>query len=167
MAKRWSAGDKVNASDLNNSVVPTGAIIPFAGAAAPTDWLLCDGASLLRASYADLFALIGTTYGSADGTHFNLPNLKGKIPVGLNASDTEFDTLGETGGEKTHTLTATEMPAHSHNTTHYNLGSGAGTNPTSQNGNTYPSVIASESAGSDTAHNNLQPYLVVNYIIKS
>lgn len=164
MAKRWSAGAKVAAADLNNSVVPTGAIFPYAGSAAPTDWLLCDGASLLRADYADLFTLIGTTYGSVDGTHFNIPNLKGKIPVGVNSAETEFDVLGETGGEKTHTLITAEIPAHAHGLP---MNSGGGNAASVSNLNTIPTTNQNtNSAGGDGAHNNLQPYIALNYIIK-
>jgi len=169
MAKRWSAGEKVNASDLNNSVVPTGAIMPFAGASAPTDWLLCDGAAVSRATYADLYALISTTYGVGDGsTTFNLPNLKGRVPVGKNASDTEFDVLGETGGEKAHTLVAAEMPARTHPQNGMGGGESQGNSaPGFGNyANLNPSAVTG-STGGDTAHNNLQPYIVLQYIIKS
>jgi hypothetical protein len=74
-----------------------------------------DGAAVSRTTYSDLFALIGTTYGAGNGsTTFNVPNLKGRVPVGLDGSQTEFDALGEAGGEKAHVLTIGEMPAHTH-----------------------------------------------------
>jgi microcystin-dependent protein len=162
MTKQWSAGDEVLAADINPAVVPTGAILAWGAAAAPAGWILCDGASLLRAgTYADLFAVIGTTYGTADGSHFNVPNMKGKVIVGFNSAETEFDALGETGGEKTHQLSVAEMPAHTHN---IETNSGTGT------GGVQPKDVgvdlASGSAGGDTAHNNLQPYLTLHYIIK-
>lgn len=94
-------------------VGPTGAVVAFAGASVPAGWLLCDGSSLLRTSYPDLFAAIGTLYGAADGTHFNLPNIKGRGLVGHDPAQTEFDTIGETGGAKTHTHST---PSHSHST---------------------------------------------------
>ena len=62
--------------------VPTGALTQFAGAAAPTGWLLCDGASLLRADYAALFTVIGTAYGTVDGTHFSIPDMRARMPFG-------------------------------------------------------------------------------------
>jgi len=170
--KVWSAGDKVNASDLNNAVVPTGSVIPFAGSSAPTDWLLCDGSAISRTTHAILFALVGTTYGSGDGsTTFNLPNLKGKIPVGYNSSEAEFDALGETGGAKTHQLTTAELASHSHAISTYDASymddsayivgaDGPSAGPTAAGATT-------QSAGSGTAHNNLQPYIVLNYIIKT
>ena len=144
---------------------PTGSVNAYAGSSAPNGWLLCDGSSLLRASYTALFAIIGTTYGSADGTHFTLPNLKGKVVVGYNASETEFDVLGETGGEKTHTLLTAEMPAHSHNAV-TDSGSTTGLTLSSAGGATY-GQRATNSIGSGTAHNNLQPYITLNYIIKT
>lgn len=101
-------------------LAPTGVIQGYAGSAAPTGWLLCDGSAVSRASYADLFTLIGTTYGAGDGsTTFNLPDLKGRVPVGRNAADGSFDVLGESGGAKTHTLTTAEMPIHRHNVSAY------------------------------------------------
>lgn len=62
--------------------VPSGVMFPYAAAAAPTGFLLCDGTSYLRASFAALFAIIGTTYGSADGTHFNVPDTRGRTMIG-------------------------------------------------------------------------------------
>lgn len=76
----------IQLADLSSAIqallMPTGALTPFAGSSAPTGWLFCDGASLLRSSYSALFAAIGTNFGSADGTHFNLPDLRGRTPVG-------------------------------------------------------------------------------------
>jgi microcystin-dependent protein len=110
-------GDEINAGDVRGpeGVGPPGTVTMFAGATAPTGWHVCDGSALSRFVYPDLFAAIGTTYGAGDGVNtFNLPNLKGRVPVGADPTQTEFDVLGETGGEKTHLLTAAEMPTHSH-----------------------------------------------------
>ncbi len=159
---------------------PTGMISPYAGATAPTSWLLCDGSAVSRTTYAALFAITSTTYGAGNGTTtFNLPDLKGRVAVGKSA-DTEFDVLGETGGAKTHTLTEAEMPAHSHplNTatgsgggsyTFLNIAVSTATNYSTpytlpkDNGTT---VLGITNTGSGTAHNNLQPYITLNYIIK-
>lgn len=140
-------------------------VLPYAGASAPTGYLLCDGASVSRATYAALFAIIGTTYGSADGSTFNVPNLKGRVIVGFDSAQTEFDTLGETGGAKTHTLTTTEMPAHSHTAEGGSFSGSAGSN-VARSGNSALTITTS-SAGSGGAHNNLQPYMALNYIIKT
>lgn len=76
---------------------------------------MADGTAVSRITYSVLFSLIGSIYGNGDGsTTFNLPNFKGRVPVGLDAGQTEFDTMGETGGAKTHTLTEAQIPAHSH-----------------------------------------------------
>ena len=90
---------------------PAGIVMPFAGSTAPQGYLLCDGSAVSRADYADLFTAIGTVYGAGDGaTTFNLPDLSGRVVLGVSQSH----ALGTTGGEATHTLTEQELPAHSH-----------------------------------------------------
>jgi microcystin-dependent protein len=103
-------------ADFNLQSTPIGGVTQYAGATSPsTSWAICDGAAVSRTTYATLFARIGTTYGIGDNsTTFNLPNLKGRVVVGVDAAQTEFNALGETGGAKTHTLTTAEIPAHSH-----------------------------------------------------
>ncbi len=82
--------------------LPPGAILAYGASAAPAGYLLCDGSAVSRATYATLFAAINTTWGAGDGsTTFNVPNLKGRVFVGLDAAQTEFDTMAETGGAKT------------------------------------------------------------------
>lgn len=150
---------------------PVGVINPFGGATAPEGWLLCDGQAISRTDYADLFDVIGTAFGSGDGsTTFNVPDMRGKVPVGFNSSETEFDNLGETGGEKTHTLITSEMPAHNHRITPYNqtvntTGGGYGVTSWQQSGASYN--LNTETVGGGSAHNNLQPYNTVNFIIKA
>ena len=153
---------------------PAGTITQYAGATAPSSWLLCQGQAISRATYANLFAVTGTAYGAGDGsTTFNVPNLSGRVPVGLQTSDTDFNTLGKTGGEKTHTLTLSQIPAHQHSLDQDggNVGFAEGsTNLRYSVGytNTRASAsIATGDAGGGNAHNNLQPYLVLNYIIKT
>ena len=155
-------------ASASNGVV-IGSIQMFAGSVSPSGYLICDGSAISRNTYSALFNVIGDTYGVGNGsTTFNIPNLKGKVPVGLDSLQTEFDTLGESGGEKTHTLTTPEMPSHNHTFTAWNntntdtsdiftndwrLDPGSGTWGTSN-------------TGGGLAHNNLQPYLVMNYVIK-
>ncbi len=145
----------------------TGVVTPYAGSSAPTGWLIADGSAISRATYVDLFTLVGTTYGAGNGTTtFNLPNLKGKVPVGRDAAQTEFDTLSETGGAKTHTLITAEMPSHTHSYSY----KGALDKPEGTAGAFAASKdvvnTTTGSTGGDGAHNNLQPYIVLNYIIK-
>lgn len=158
-----------------------GTILPFSGGTLPTGYLFCDGSAISRTEYAGLFNVIGTSFGAGDGsTTFNLPNLKGKVPVGLDSSDSDFDAIGETGGEKTHTLTQSELPNYNlkglkwassggaitldsgSHTPGYNLNYGYN----GVNEEQIDSIIIN-SGGSNTPHNILQPYVVVNYIIKA
>lgn len=95
-------------------IVPSGAMMQYAGVSAPLGWLIADGSAISRTTYAALFAAIGTTYGAGDGsTTFNIPNTKGRVLVGLNSTGT-FTALGGAGGEESHTLSAAEMPSHNH-----------------------------------------------------
>lgn len=160
----------------------TGEIIPFAGTVSPDPaWLLCDGASLLRADYPALFAVIGTVYGAADGTHFNLPDLRGRVPLGAgDAPSLSAYAEGDTGGEETHTLVTSETPAHSHvdsGHTHSEIPAVASFGA-ALTGVPIPSAVPGlgitgsgfasiSSVGSDGSHNNLQPYLAINYLIVS
>jgi microcystin-dependent protein len=97
------------------SLVPPGTVHQFAGSSAPAGYLLCDGSAVSRSTYSVLFSIIGTTYGVGDNaTTFNLPNCKGKVPAGYDSAQSEFNALGKTGGEKTHTITVNELPAHNH-----------------------------------------------------
>jgi len=145
-----------------------GEIKAYAGASAPSGYLLCNGSAISRSTYIDLFNICGTSYGAGDGsTTFNIPNLKGKIPVGLDSTQSEFDTLGETGGAKTHTLTVDQMPSHTHQ---YNDTYGVqNLEGVFNNANACDETERWEttsSTGGGQAHNNLQPYVVMNYIIK-
>ncbi|MBN2542541.1 tail fiber protein [bacterium] len=181
--------------DKTGYVMPVGTILPYGGSSAPEGWFLCNGSSTDSATYLELFNVIGYNYGGS-GSSFNLPDLRGRIPVGKSTSDSEFDNLGETGGEKDHTLTIAEMPSHDHggSTSHNgghnhetgfddggggsggshitvsnaNCGSGYGCGingweETTWDGN-HSHTIYFE--GGNDSHNNIQPYQVVNYIIK-
>ena len=103
-------------------------------------------------------------YGLGDGsTTFNVPDLRGNVPVGLKGADTDFGNLGKTGGEKTHVLTTAEMPSHGHN--YQRADQGGGGLPANSTGGPQGSQATTGSQGSDAAHNNIQPFNTVNYVI--
>lgn len=164
---------------------PSGTIVAFGGASAPDTWALCDGSAIDRGIYAALFGVIGTTYGPGDGsTTFNLPAMGGLVPMG--AADGVV-ALGQNIGEATHTLGASELPTvdpHTHTQpTHTHTISATGyvsvsTQSSDVNvlANTSGTVTTDPAGddltgsaggfGSGSAHNNTQPSLGVNYIIK-
>lgn len=156
--------------------LPIGAILPFSSDTIPNGWLLCDGSSFSATSYPELFDVIGVTYGWDDDRNPKLPDLRGRVAVGkkdaTSADDTEFSSLGKTGGEKTHTLTVDEMPSHSHplngSTDYVGIdGTGGTAYGEMRYGNSLRWKIGQQSKGGDQPHNNLQPYIVTNYIIKA
>lgn len=166
-----SGAGAIPAANLS-AAMPVGAVIPYTGSSAPTGFLICDGSEIAIASYGALYAIIGTTYGSGSGT-FKIPDLRGLIPVGLKSTDTAFDTLGETGGASTITLTGAQSGVAAHGHTFPLDGS--------NDGGTSGRAVNSNGAGADTngivanaaaadaaeAHSNLQPYITLNYIIKT
>jgi microcystin-dependent protein len=160
--------------------VPIGAVTPFAGSSAPTGWLMCDGTAVSRAIYLALFAVIGVTYGVGDNsTTFNLPSLQGRVPVGA-GPQTFASPVGKYAGAETHALATTEIPAHQHQVVgpagHTWGSTYAGTTqatfafaPYSINSaNTFGLLYADGQSGTtNQPHNNMQPYVVMNYIIRA
>ena len=175
--------------------VPAGVVSPYAGTSAPTGYLLCYGQAVSRTTYADLFSAISTTYGAGDGSStFNLPDLRGRVVAGQDDMGTtsanrltgqsgglDGDTLGATGGAETHTLEDSQsgLPAHtvpSGTVTAHGIDTDQGDNVnhirifTSNRGSS-TTVPATNGAvpGADAAdaHNNVQPTIILNYIIKT
>lgn len=159
----------------SGDTLPIGAITQFSGSIAPTNWLFCNGQAISRTEYSELFAIIGTHYGEGDGsTTFNLPDFIGRVPVGLDAEDPDFDALGDFGGEKTHTLTINEMPSHAHEELAIsNPNSGGSGIRGTYNGeegsgmSRYSTNAQTGTTGGSQPHNIVQPYLVTNFIIKA
>lgn len=159
--------------------VPIGAISDYAGSSAPTGWLLCYGQAVSRTTYASLFSAISTTYGTGNGsTTFNLPDCRGRVAAGKDdmggtsanrltdqSGGLDGDTLGDTGGSESHTLSATEMPAHTHtmvSVSQFSIATGAFSTGVSYNS---AQGATTGSAGSGGAHNNVQPTIIFNKII--
>lgn len=191
-----SPNDLATVAQVSSAGIPVGAILDYAGTTAPVGYLLCFGQAISRTDFADLFSAIGTTFGAGDGsTTFNVPDLRGRVGAGRdNMGGTSANRLsgavngaelGGTGGASTHTLSQGEMPAHSHGvndpghnhtvpvsqiTTQYSSGTNltgavARSNPSTST--TVQAGITLANAGGGGAHNNLQPTIVVNKIIKA
>jgi microcystin-dependent protein len=203
-----------------------GIISQYIGVTAPSGYLLCDGSPVSRTTYSALWDVLrnGTSsspYGDGNGTTtFNLPNLQGRVPVGIDTTQTEFDTRGETGGSKTSTAPHTHgLASHTHSTTHDHgaFGTSDGTGghdhqintaieiagslansteinwlvnakstganyqttdsdgahnhtidvPSSSNTSDGPSNNTSDQSSASASSGNLQPYITVNFIIKT
>lgn len=174
MKYKDSNGEWKTLTVLTGDTLPIGSIIPYGSDISPIGWLFCEGQEISRNDYTELFSIIGTKYGEGDGnTTFNIPNLKGRIPVGKNDEDIDFDTIGEIGGEKTHQLTVEEIPSHTHSykTTNgepgpYGATSSAATTKVGDL-NTTETDQTNAYTGGGQAHNNIQPYQVTTYIIKA
>lgn len=200
----------------------SGSIVMFAGSVAPEGWLICDGSAVSRETYSSLYSVIGDLYGSGDGsTTFNLPDLTGRVLIGSSSSH----PAASSGGEEVHTLSATEIPSHSHSvgqhghsnditvttpvlsheitqavfsynapgsTTKSGLSGGTSSTYSAYSGSTntnatrttdvavadHPATdctvdgsvddcnaFDTSSVGLSDAHNNMQPYITLNYII--
>lgn len=152
----------------SGTTVPVATILPFAGSVAPEGFMLCDGTELLASEYVDLFTVIGSTYGADQAAgSFKLPDLRGRTPVGVGQGGGLTDRmLGASGGAEQHQLTVDEMPSHNHSNAL--VGGdlqlyGMVNEPQYHNGGQF---LQMPSDGGDQPHNNMQPFLVVNYIIK-
>ena len=150
--------------------VPTGSVLPFSGAVAPDSYLLCDGAEVSKETYAALFAVIGDTFGVAsEETVFKLPDMRGRVPVGAGQGDDLSErVIGATDGKEVHQLTVDEMPNHSHDLVTVDGRGSLYDYPVRED--LQASIVNMSNritaTGGDQPHNNMQPYLVVNYIIK-
>jgi microcystin-dependent protein len=158
------------------NLMPAGMMMWYGGSTVPTGWLECAGAAVSRTTYSTLFSSIGTAFGVGDGTTtFNLPNQARRTLVGKggSSSGTLGSSIGSTGGAETHTLSTTEIPAHTHTTAlrdtyvlvpAFGLVAGTATN----NGGALTSATdTTASAGSGTAYNIMQPSLVSMLIIRA
>jgi microcystin-dependent protein len=182
-----SSGGRV--SDKTGVVMPTGAVIDFAGSAAPTGWLLCYGQAVSRTTYADLFTSISTTYGTGDGsTTFNLPDIRGRSVAGKDdmggtsanrltglSGGVDGDVLGGSGGAETASNTLSDNGQAQISTTAggiilRRITAAFTANRSGSSTDAASSASASTAAalqGATDAGNNVQPTLILNKIIKT
>lgn len=199
-----------NAATSSGLGVPSGSIFDYAGAAAPTGYLLCYGQAVSRTTYADLFTAIGTVYGSGDGsTTFNVPDVRGRVGAGKDdmggsaanrltglSGGVSGSTLGAVGGGQTHTLTTAQLASHTHTGTTASDGAhthslddvpaqsnsiaggftaietasssnGTISGITTDSNGAHTHTFTTASSGSGDAHNNVQPTIIFNKIIKT
>jgi len=159
---------------------PPGAVMDFAGSTSPAGWLICDGSAVSRTTFAALFGAIGTLHGAGDGsTTFNLPDCRGRVTAGADGGAGRLTSAGfggtaalaATGGGETQTLTIAQMPGHNHIP-------GMGGAPLSSQGNLWgysnSSAVGNAvyydslaNTGGGGAHQNVQPTIIMNKIIKT
>jgi microcystin-dependent protein len=169
----------VNASRFTG-VPPIGTIMAYGGDVSKDEikrelesqgWLACDGKPVKYDEYRELFRVIGRAFGAPDSLSFNLPDLRGRVAVGAGSGKAlKARNLAEKGGEEEHTLTISEMPIHKHTwqgvradrNDDYGFG-GSEKNVHRASGQSVNDVC--QNAGQGWPHNNMQPFLVVNYII--
>jgi len=169
---------------VQNSIanVPSGSLLMWPTTSAPSGYLLCNGSAVSRTTYSGLFSVLGTTFGSGDGsTTFNLPNYADRMPIGVG---TIASSIGATGGSSTTTISQANLPnvnftvtdpGHFHSVTGtsttpigaYGSGGGNMGNYTTSNTSTVTTGITVNSGGSGTAATTISPYLGINFIIKT
>lgn len=184
--------DAVNLQQLRLSN-PIGVIVDYAGSTAPESWVFCFGQALSRSSYAALFSVIGTTYGAGDGSStFNVPDLRGRVAAGKDdmggvssnrlSAFANSKTLGGAFGSDVVALTTNEMPIHNHGITDpghmhptqnyrtstgsINFGSSGGTLGDGSGTGSAVTNITVNNAGGGVPHNNAQPTIILNKIIR-
>jgi microcystin-dependent protein len=179
---------------VRQQLVPVGTLMSFAGVAAPAGFLLADGTDYAQIDYPALFTAIGSAFNTASGRsapaagRFRVPDLRGRAPIGVGTGvGLSARVLAASGGAETHPLTAAEsgVPAHTHNGStasfptsaigesagmYHRWGAGdigRGDNSQSAGAYTiYPSIPNNTAQNAVNAHNNMQPYLALNHIIK-
>ena len=163
----------------------TGTVVDYAGSTAPSGWLLCNGSLVTITQYQDLFNIIGHSFAllgdNLASTTFRLPDLRGRVSVMKDANQIDFNKIGRIGGSPTHQLTTAQIPSHRHDKVYMNA---QGTIPTGREVTAFADAFSSGTVsgvravtdggslytgntGGGLAHPNLQPYLVLNKIIKT
>lgn len=211
-SENYAWGDFVSLSDKSNRQLlteinslkaqiaslqpsPVGSIVMWPSNTIPTGWRLCDGSSLPRAEYQELFAVLQTTYGYNDSSSFKLPDMRGLYVAGKGANS--YNALNQKGGANTVALSVDQMPKHNHDTSTSTSDGNVTTNDpgnhthqvptgssttgtaggaqkakneygpfTSGGGGAHTHTVSLKARGNGDAHENRPPYIVLNYIIK-
>ncbi len=168
-----SAGDLIDALDESikgyqvlDEIFTEGAMLGevrmWASNTIPDGWRKCDGSSLSRTTYADLFAVIGTIWGSTDASSFSLPNLEDRAPTGANSLSGH--AAGTAYGAATHTLSDNEI-SHRHSLSRGNNGAGANNVLVTTGAVANATFTDYVGSGTRVAHNNIPPSLAIHFII--
>ncbi len=178
IATDWRITNAIYITDIDAVYVPVGGVVAYAGTTAPDGWLLCYGQEVSRSTYAGLYSAIGDTYGNGDGsTTFNLPDLRGRVIAGQDdmggssanrltdqTGGLDGDTLGDTGGAETNTLTPSNYNEYSWMSNQI----GGKTLAVDQNLNSASTYgFKLHNTGQNDAVGNVQPTIILNYIIKA
>jgi len=160
------------ASQLNNFMVPVGAILDYAGGGAPAGWYLCDGSPLSRAAFPVLFQAIGVTWGAGDGsTTFNIPDLRGFAAIGSGVdyayAGGPGPLAGNKGGAPTVIITVPQLPGHTHTINLAASTGGVSNINVGGIGDDIAASVESGPAGEAQGHLNMQPSAVVTKIIRA
>lgn len=172
------------------NTTPAGTVVSLASATVPTGWLLCDGSSKATATYPELAAALNYAFGGS-GANFNVPDMRGRVAMGVDGAAGRIssnDALGNSSGAESVALTIAQLPSHTHTgTTSTNglhnhrmafaggsggeAGYAGGTiwnrwSATTEGNGDHNHTFTTDATGSGSAHNNLQPYLVLNYVVK-
>jgi microcystin-dependent protein len=165
---------------------PVGTVISYAGLTEPPGWIFCFGQAISRTTFARLFAVLSTTYGVGDGVStFNVPDCRGRVIAGQDdmggssanrltgvTGSVNGDVLGGAGGEETHVNSIAEMPSHNHpgsstDNFYQTAGTGGAVYGSSATGESSNNTISVQFEGGGGAHNNVQPTIILNYLIKT
>ena len=164
-------------SHVIENMLPIGVILPYAGKTPPSGWSMCHGGSLPVSQYPELFELIGYQYGGEEEV-FGVPDMRTRVPVGHDVRNPPFNMMGNKGGAKDVKLTSKQLPSHAHAqrvTAAVEGGNSGGlrrdlfessSKRKFKSYKAYAQGVNTGSSGGGQAHNNLQPYIVLEYIIK-
>jgi microcystin-dependent protein len=177
-ATTWLGGGPRRADAQTSDQPYVGEVKMLAGDVAPAGWMFCEGQVLDISTYSTLFYLIGTTYGGDGQSTFALPDLRGRAPVHMGTGAGSSYVIGQVGGAETASLSTSQLPAHTHSAK-ASLAAGTSASPAGM----VPALDASgsphygtgtdavlsgaamSSVGGSGAHDNMQPYLTLRFII--